>query len=119
VCNVQGANVQQTAVSRAAERRTLGFDEPAKPALMEELPLSITTGWFSKTEAASAAPSSAPLMVGSASLLRCCVHRKQNPNLVAWNSESHREHFCSPLEREPGTPEIQIWIGHGKEAKGV
>jgi hypothetical protein len=44
---------------------TLGLDDPAKPALMVELPLSITTGWFSNTEeeAASAARSSAPLMV--------------------------------------------------------
>jgi hypothetical protein len=30
--------------------RTLGFEEPAKPALMVAVPLSITIGWLNKSE---------------------------------------------------------------------
>jgi len=33
---------------------TLGFEEPANPALIVAVPLSITTGWFNKKEPESA-----------------------------------------------------------------
>ena len=44
---------------------TFGFEPPAKPAFKEQLPLSITTGWFSKRPPTPASP---PLS-GPASLL--------------------------------------------------
>ena len=45
---------------------TLGFDEPAKPALILAVPLSITIGWFKRREPPSVSTSSVAVLMVTA-----------------------------------------------------